>query len=134
LAHLNEPLEFCALMAKAAGSSGAPITTFRGRDGRDSSRPKSMPIHFSSQLSVPADVMVRQIGDEAVLLNLKAEQYMGLDSVSNRVWQVLTAGTTVQHAYDLLLTEYEVDPARLRTDLEEFVQELLHYGLVEQKV
>lgn len=92
-----------------------------------------MAIPFNSQFSIPADVMVRQVGEEAVLLNLKAEQYMGLDSVSHRAWQVLTAGGTVQQAYEALLAEYDVAPERLRTDLEEFVQELLQHGLVEQK-
>lgn len=76
--------------------------------------------------------MIRQVGDEAVLLDLKTERYLGLDAVSNRIWQVLTAGGTVQAAYDTLLAEFEVDPERLRKDLEEFVQQLLQFGLVEQ--
>ena len=76
--------------------------------------------------------MLRQVGDEAVLLNLKTEQYLGLDDVSHRIWQVITAGGTLQTAYDTLLAEFDVDPEKLRTDLEEFVQELLQYGLVEQ--
>jgi hypothetical protein len=76
--------------------------------------------------------MIRQVGDEAVLLDLKTERYLGLDAVSNRIWQVLTAGGTVQAAYDTLLAEFDVDPERLRKDLEEFVQQLLQFGLVEQ--
>jgi len=77
--------------------------------------------------------MVRQVGDEAVLLNLKTEQYLGLDDVSSRIWQVLTAGGTVQAAYDTLLAEFDVDSERLRADLEDFVQELLQFGLVERR-
>ena len=76
--------------------------------------------------------MVRQVGDEAVLLNLKTEQYLGLDDVSSRIWQVLTTGGTVQAAYDTLLAEFDVDSERLRADLEDFVQELLQFGLVER--
>jgi hypothetical protein len=90
-----------------------------------------MPIPFSSRLSVSVDLMVRQIGDEAVLLNLKTEQYLGLDTASNRFWQALTAGGTVQTAFDSLLAEFDVEPNRLRMDLEEFVQQLLQFGLVE---
>jgi Coenzyme PQQ synthesis protein D (PqqD) len=77
--------------------------------------------------------MVRNVGDEAVLLNLKTEQYLGLDSVSSRIWQVLTGGGSVQSAYETLLAEFDVDPERLRTDLGEFVQELVQFGLVEPK-
>jgi Coenzyme PQQ synthesis protein D (PqqD) len=90
-----------------------------------------MNIPFDSHLAISSDVMVRQVGDEAVLLDLKTEQYLGLDGVSNRVWQVLTAGGTVQVAYDTLLAEFDVEPERLRTDLEEFVQQLLQFGLVK---
>jgi len=77
--------------------------------------------------------MVRFVGDEAVLLDLKTERYLGLDSVSARIWQVLTAGGSVQFAYETLLAEFDVEPERLRPDLEEFVQELVQFGLVEPK-
>jgi hypothetical protein len=91
-----------------------------------------MSIPFSSHLAVSTDVMIRQVGNEAVLLDLKTERYLGLDDVSNRIWQVLTSGGTVQAAYDTLLAEFDVDAERLRSDLEEFVQQLLQFGLVEQ--
>ncbi len=76
--------------------------------------------------------MVRHVGEESVLLDLKTEQYLGLDDVSSRTWQVLTAGGTIQSAYETLVAEYDVDPERLRSDLEAFVQELLQMGLVQQ--
>ena len=107
------------------------LRIFPGGNGYDRGN-LNMAIPFSSRLSVSADVMVRQVGDEAVLLDLKTERYLGLDDVSNRIWQVLTAGGTVQAAYDTLLAEFDVDPERLRSDLEEFVQQLLEFGLVEQ--
>jgi len=77
--------------------------------------------------------MVRNVGDEAVLLDLKTERYLGLDSVSARIWQVLTGGGSVQSAYETLLAEFDVEPDRLHSDLEEFVQELFQFGLVEQE-
>jgi hypothetical protein len=92
-----------------------------------------MAIPFDSHLSVSADVMIRQIGDESVLLDMKSERYVGLDGISTRIWQVLTSGESLQAAYDALLVEFDVEPERLRADLEEFVQELVQYGLVEQK-
>ena len=91
-----------------------------------------MSIPFSSHLSPSTDVIVRSVGDEAVLLDLKTEQYLGLDVVSARIWQVLTGGGSLQSAYETLLVEFEVEPERLRADLEEFVQELIKLGLVEQ--
>ena len=81
-----------------------------------------MAILFSSQLAVPADVeIVGRVGDESVLLDLKSERYVGLDSVSTRVWQVLTGGGTVQAATTLCWLSTMSNPAA-RADLEDFVQ------------
>ena len=91
-----------------------------------------MSIPFSSNLSPSTDVIVRSVGDEAVLLDLKTERYIGLDAVSARIWQVLMGGGSLQSAFETLLSEFEVEPERLRADLEEFVQELIQLGLVEQ--
>jgi hypothetical protein len=66
------------------------------------------------------------------LLDLKTERYLGLDDVSARFWDLLTSGGSIQSAYDTLLAEFEVDPERLRNDLDDFIQELRQLGLVEQ--
>jgi hypothetical protein len=76
--------------------------------------------------------MVRKVGEESVLLDLKTERYLGLDEVSARFWDLLTSGGSIQSAYETLLAEFEVDPERLRNDLDDFVQELVEFGLVEQ--
>lgn len=91
-----------------------------------------MAIAFDSTISISPDVMVRKVGEESVLLDLKTERYLGLDDVSARFWDLLTSGGTIQSAYETLLTEFEVDPERLRNDLNDFVHELVQFGLVEQ--
>lgn len=93
----------------------------------------TMPIQFSSIVAVASDVLIRTVGEESVVLNLQTEHYLGLDDVSTRIWQLLTAGGSIQSAYDTLLTEFEVDPEQLRRDLEDFVEELLQLQLVEIK-
>ena len=90
-----------------------------------------MAIAFDSTISISPDVMVRKVGEESVLLDLKTERYLGLDDVSARFWDLLTSGGSMQSAYDTLLAEFEVDPERLRTDLDDFVQELVQLGLVQ---
>jgi len=76
--------------------------------------------------------MIRKVGDESILLDLKTERYLGLDDVTTRIWEVVTSAGSIASAYDALLTEFEVDPDRLREDLDEFVQELLQLGLVHE--
>ena len=86
---------------------------------------------FSSRVSVAQDVLFRIVGEEAVLLNLKTELYLGLDIVGTRMWNVLVEASSIQAAYDLLVLEYEVEPSRLREDLDEFLGKLLEQGLIQ---
>ena len=90
-----------------------------------------MSVSFSQRVTVAPDVLIRIVGDEAVLLNLKTEMYLGLDAVGTRMWTVLSDAPSLQAAYDVLLEEYAVVPDRLRQDLEAFLSKLLEQGLVE---
>jgi hypothetical protein len=90
-----------------------------------------MAVSFSAHVRVAPDVLFRQLGDEGVLVNLNTELYLGLDPVGARMWSILTSVGPIQAAYDELLREYEVEPARLRVDLEEFIDELLGQKLIE---
>src|SRR2546423_635343 len=91
-----------------------------------------MTLAFDSTISISPDVMIRKVGEESVLLDLKTERYLGLDDVSARFWDLLTSGESIQSAYEALLAEFEVEPDRLREDLDDFVRELVQLGLVEQ--
>ena len=86
---------------------------------------------FSSRVTTAPDVMIRIIGDEAVILNLKSELYLGLNPVGTRMWAVLHDSPSIQAAYELLLAEFDVEPDRLRLDMEELLDQLLAQGLIE---
>jgi hypothetical protein len=89
-----------------------------------------MAFSSSKRITVPADVLVQDLGGEAVLLNLAGGRYFGLDEVGTRMWQVLTSSESVQAAYESLLSEYEVPPERLQQDLKELLDKLVAHGLV----
>jgi hypothetical protein len=86
---------------------------------------------FSSRVATAPNVMIRIIRDEAVILNLKSETYLGLNRTGTRMWTVLHEAPSIQAAYESLLGEYEVAPERLRQDLEQFLDRLLAQRLVE---
>jgi len=88
---------------------------------------------FGDRIVVAPDVVLRVVGEESVLLNLKTEIYFGADAVATRMWTALTASETIQSAFDSLLGEFEVDQKELRHDLEEFLKRLLEYKLIEVK-
>jgi hypothetical protein len=85
---------------------------------------------FAMRVSPAPDVMFRIVGDEAVLLHLKSETYLGLDPVGTRMWTVLTESESVEKAYAALLGEYDVEGQCLRRDLQEFIGKLVEHDLV----
>lgn len=89
-----------------------------------------MPVSFRDNVRIAPEVMIRQVGDESVILDLKTERYLGLDEVGTRMWQLLTDSPSIQAAYDTLLAEYEVTPAQLERDLLELLDKLLENVLI----
>lgn len=90
-----------------------------------------LPVSFAQHVHFLPEVLFRTVGDEAVLLNLKTEKYLGLDPVGTRIWEVLERSPTIQAAYDELAGEYAVEPERLRIDLEGFIGQIVDQGLAE---
>jgi hypothetical protein len=88
-------------------------------------------LSFSARVRVAPDVLFRVVGDEGVLVNLNTGLYMGLNAVGTRMWSALNGARSIQAACDELLREYEVDPGRLRADVEEFIDELIGQKVVE---
>ena len=92
---------------------------------------EKLSISFEDKVSVPENVMFRELEGESVILNIDAETYFGLDDVGTRMWQVLTQSETIQTAYDTLLEEYDVGPEALRRDLINLMGKLIGKGLLE---
>jgi Coenzyme PQQ synthesis protein D (PqqD) len=87
-------------------------------------------VEFANRTIAPAHVLVRPLGDEAVLLNLETERYFGLDAMGTRMWELLTASPNIDAAYQKLLEEFEVEPQVLRMNLNDLVGRLVENGLL----
>ena len=90
-----------------------------------------MPRSFTQRVSVPDNVMFRELDGESVILDLDSESYFGLDEIGTRMWLAITAATSIQDAFDTLSAEYEVAPDTLRGDLNELLDTLIDRGLIE---
>jgi len=89
-----------------------------------------MAVSMTMRVTSPKHVLVRTFENESVLLNLDSENYHGLDDVGTRMWQALTSSENIEAAYQKLLADYEVDPALLRQDLDDFVAKMVQRGLL----
>lgn len=76
------------------------------------------------QITIPEEVLFRDLDGESVLLHLGSGQYFGLDEVGTFVWNRLAEGCAVAEIEERLLAEYDVTSEQVRTDLSRLLHEL----------
>jgi hypothetical protein len=81
-------------------------------------------------ISRAEDVVFREVGGEAVLLNLRTGQYFGLDEVATVIWGLLADFQSVSVLLDLLTAQYDVSRETLEADLGRFIQLLRQHELI----
>jgi len=85
---------------------------------------------LSDKITVPEQVLARQVGDETVMLDLANGTYFGLDPVGARIWQLLVEGETLEQVCDIMTGEYEVSRDDIERDVLNLVEELAKRGLI----
>lgn len=74
-------------------------------------------VQRSSTLRRSQSQISTHLQGEAVILGLTAQEFYSLDAVGARIWELLQAPTTVPALVEVLLQEYDVEPARCAGDL-----------------
>ena len=82
------------------------------------------------RVEIAPGVVYREVGGEAVLLDLGSQRYFSLDEVGTRMWELLAEHGSPEEARRRLVAEYEVDEATLARDLDELIDRLAAEGLV----
>ena len=89
-----------------------------------------MSVSAQAIVSIPEDVLFRELDGEAIILNLAKGLYFGLDAVGTRIWMVLDESSSVGRAIEVMTAEYDVDPAVAAQDVLELVSALRDQGLI----
>lgn len=76
------------------------------------------------------DVLIQQVGGESVLLDLRSEQYFGLDPVGTRMMTLINEAGSVAAALDRLAEEYDVDRSTLEADALALLADCTAQGLL----
>lgn len=92
---------------------------------------QSMSFSFNQRVKLSEDVLISDLQGESVILNVNSQRYYGLDKVGTRFLTLLSSSETIEHAFEALLAEFDVDAVALRTDLTDLLVELSDQGLVE---
>ena len=86
--------------------------------------PDSIVVAAKDQVSCDLD-------GEAAVLNLATGIYYGLDKVGATIWQHIQTPSPVTSLCDALVTQYDVDAETAKSDLMNFLDEMMNEGLVE---
>ncbi len=78
----------------------------------------------------PDNVILRDVGDETLLLNIDTEQYFGLNSVGTEMYRRLVSGETLASTLEALASIYSVSMEVLEEDCAELVGNLLNNQLI----
>jgi len=73
-----------------------------------------------------------QVDGETVIVSLETDSYYGFGKVGSRIWELLSAPTTVEALCRQLGEEYNVDPETCRQDTVAFLRQLLEQKLIVQ--
>ena len=87
-------------------------------------------MNLSDKVTIPAQVMAREVGDETVILDLANGTYYGLDKVGARIWQLMAEGQTLMQVCEAMLAEYEVTREEIERDVLALAQTLMERKLV----
>jgi hypothetical protein len=85
---------------------------------------------MTTAFTIADSVVFRELDGESVLLNLDSGQYFGLNAVGTRIWQLISELGQPQAVLDAMVTEFEVTPAELETDMLDLLEQLAAHGLV----
>jgi hypothetical protein len=81
-------------------------------------------MNLTDKVTIPEQVMARQVGEETVILDLASGTYFGLDPVGARIWQLLTEGRTLGEVCATMLAEYEGTREDIERDVLNLAEEL----------
>ena len=90
-------------------------------------------VNMSQTIEISTEVLSQEVYGEMVLLDLKSEEYIGLNEVGARIWQLLQDGKDLKEISDILIDEYDVSKEELDGDINRLVVELQDAGLVVVK-
>ena len=85
---------------------------------------------LTDKISIPAQVMARDVGGEMVILNLESGIYFGLDPVGARIWQFIGGDKTLAEVCDAMLAEYDVSREDIERDVLSLAEALRSQQLI----
>jgi hypothetical protein len=87
-------------------------------------------ISLDDRVAIHQDAVFRELDGEAVILQLEAGMYFGLDPIGTRLWQLIETHGQLRPVLEAALQEFDVPSDVLERDLIELVSRLSEKELV----
>ena len=85
----------------------------------------------ATRIRQSAQVVSSRLGEAGVLVHLQTNRIFEVNATGLRIWELAGEGRALGEIEATLRGEFDVEPARLRTELMELVAELAREGLIE---
>lgn len=89
-----------------------------------------MAIVLSTTVVRTEGMMAAPVDEDIVILNVPKNNYISLDAIGRRIWDLLETPQPVSALCNKLADEFEGDSEQIATDVMVFLQELHQEGLV----
>ena len=86
-------------------------------------------LSLDDRLAPNSHVVMRELGGEAVILDMKSGVYFGLNGVGTRVWNVVANGGSLRDVHDAIAAEYDAPQSVIQPEVLRFAAELCEHGL-----
>jgi hypothetical protein len=87
-------------------------------------------MNLNTTIARADELLSSPVDDEMVLLNLARNNYIGLDRIGRRIWELLATPQRIGDLCGRLSQEFAGEPAQIVADVLAFVGELVGEGLV----
>jgi Coenzyme PQQ synthesis protein D (PqqD) len=85
-------------------------------------------------LNPARDVIVRHLGDSAILIRLSTNRIYTFNSTAARVWALVSSYRTIAPIVDILNEEFDASRDTIGLEIDDFLRELLAEGLVADSI
>ena len=89
-----------------------------------------MPLELSTIIARTANLMVAPVDEELVLLSLERNQYLALNVIGRRIWDLLETPQCITAVCEQLHTEFDATFEQITADVVPFIHEMLRDGLI----
>jgi hypothetical protein len=92
---------------------------------------KKQTISLESVAVVSSELVSANLDGEVVILGFKSGSYYSLDQVGGFIWDLLQESRRVADIRDLIIEEYDVEPAECERDLIALLEDLADKQLID---